>query len=493
MATKAILLPERLLAGRDAPLLLALRGVLVFSASAVLIFLASRLFQADPAAPLGGMTNLLFAALGAAVAMLLYFHIAYRKALSEIRRGLLEAQEGILKPVSVPHESTQTLHWFVSEYNSVITNLGSAFAEMEECQNRVIGERNRNDAILHSLPGALVCVDDDLRINLSNKQAEKLFNLPREELLGKSLFELLQLDDAGRQILRDAFLYEWEISNKEISLRFGDAPLYFTLNLSFFKSKNLKGAGAAVIMQDITDYKRLQETTYTTEKLVAMGQLAAGVAHELNTPLGNIIGYAQLINASMPDVGQVRKYTQIVSHEAKRCSRIIEDLLNYARRDRCQQETCELNAVIRDVVETIIDCQSKRFNARVAAELAGRDLKVQGSAGQLDIMLANLLMNALQASAGTTKSPRVTIKSGMGSPGYAAVIVEDNGPGVPAELHHRIFDPFFTTKEVGKGTGLGLAIGQAIAAKLGGDLRYDSSYKNGARFILKLPLAHLDT
>ncbi len=87
MATKAILLPERLLAGRDAPLLLALRGVLVFSASAVLIFLASRLFQADPAAPLGGMTNLLFAALGAAVAMLLYFHIASRKALSEIRRG----------------------------------------------------------------------------------------------------------------------------------------------------------------------------------------------------------------------------------------------------------------------------------------------------------------------------------------------------------------------------------------------------------------------
>ena len=218
-----------------------------------------------------------------------------------------------------------------------------------------------------------------------------------------------------------------------------------------------------------------------------MGQLAAGVAHELNTPLGNIIGYAQLIDNAHAGSDQVERYTQIISHEARRCARIVEDLLNYARRDHCQMETCELNTVVKDVVDTIVNCQGKRYEVEVAFN-PGPELPVKGSPGQLDIVLVNLLLNAIQATAGG-QNPRVTVNVLAQGQREATVIVEDNGPGVAPELCRRIFDPFFTTKEVGKGTGLGLAISQSIVTKLGGSIQCDSAFQGGARFVLTLPHA----
>jgi signal transduction histidine kinase len=193
------------------------------------------------------------------------------------------------------------------------------------------------------------------------------------------------------------------------------------------------------------------------------------------------------------DAEQVRRYTQVVSHEAKRCARIVDDLLNYARRDLCQAESCELNAFTRDVVETVVQCQGTRLNAAVSFDAAAGDLPVTGSPGQLDVVLVNLLMNAIQASDGSTPRPCVTVRVRPQGSRQAAVIVEDNGPGVAPELRRRIFDPFFTTKEVGKGTGLGLAISQAIVTKLGGSLQYDPTFGRGARFVLTLPLAQAET
>jgi PAS domain S-box-containing protein len=439
------------------------------------------------------LEHLLASALLVAAAALLYLYVSYRQALGVMHRGILRAQEGTLLPVSVPRFADRFLRRLISDQNLLITNLGTTFFEMEECQNHVIGERNRNDAILHSLPGALVCVDGEQRVNLSNLQAQRLFGLTRDSLTGRNLFDLLALDDAGRELLRDAFLYERPVVNSEIVLRMRDEPHYFAMNVSFFESKNLNDTGAVVILQDITDYKHLQEHTYTMEKLGAMGQLAAGVAHELNTPLGNIIGYARLMAEAGADTEQMRRYTQVVSHEAKRCARIVDDLLKYARRDLCQAESCELNAITKDVVETVVQCQGARFNAAVSFNAAPSDLPVTGSPGQLDIVLVNLLMNAIQASAGSTPRPCVAVLVRPQGSRQAAVIVEDNGPGVAPELRRRIFDPFFTTKEVGKGTGLGLAISQAIVTKLGGSLQYDPTFRRGARFVLTLPLAQAET
>lgn len=466
-----------------------LHRAVVLAAAAILVLLTAVYYYSDQSFLQTGFVYFSLAVLAASLVALLYFHIVRRKILSSIHRGILNAQEGILEPVSIPRAAYGFMERFVFDYNLLVTSLGSVFKEMEECQNRVIAERNRNNAILHSLPGALMCVDGDQMINLSNKHAEELFSLSCDELMGTNLFDLLQLDDAGREVLRDAFLYKQQVSNQEMLLHFNGKPHYFALNLSFFQSKNDNEVGAAIILHDITEYKRLQETMYDTEKLVAMGQLAAGVAHELNTPLGNIIGYAKLMRRPKTDRRVAQDYTEVIYDEARRCSRIVDDLLNYARQDRCQPETCKINAVIKDVAETIINCKERRFTIDIQEDLITENPEVQGAAGQLNIVFVNLLMNAIQATADEVKDPSVNIVGSISADGFAVVVIEDNGPGVPAGLRRRIFDPFFTTKEVGEGTGLGLAISHAIVTKLGGGLKYDATYNEGARFILRLPIA----
>lgn len=410
---------------------------------------------------------------------------AYRRGLAALHVAILKAQDGSLEPVTVPAAAERLLRPVAADYNLLVANLGSLFQEMEQCQVSTIRDRNRNDAILRGLPGALLTVDGEQRVTLSNRHAEELFGRAREDLIGVNLFDLLRLDDAGRELLREAFLYGQQVVNREIVLAFKDGHKHFALNVTFFDGRDDDEPSAALILQDITEHKRLLEITHHTEKLVSMGHLAAGVAHELNTPLGSILGYAQLLGDGVREL-KLAQYAQVIQGEAKRCARIVDNLLAYARRDRCDSESCEINGLIREVVESVNNCQGKRYRVTVEAALEDVPAAVRGGPGQLDIVLVNLMVNAIQAAA-PVAAPRVFVRSRR--EGNAAVIsVMDNGPGVPPELRRRLFDPFFTTKEVGTGSGLGLAISQAIVSRIGGSLHYDPNHR-GAHFVLKLPLS----
>ncbi|MHB9102780.1 MAG: two-component system sensor histidine kinase NtrB [Sulfuricella sp.] len=404
-----------------------------------------------------------------------------------IHRGIRSATEGTLKPIKTPRRIRFFFGPIIEDYNILIRNIGSLFREMEQSQLSIIGDRNRNDAILRSLPGALLTVDSDFRVTLSNKQAEQMFDLCTDDLLGKNLFELLSLNEDGRELLREAFLYEQQVHNKEIVLTDGSASRHYTLNITFFRqSQDAIEYCAAVMLQDITDYKRLQELIHQSEKFLAIGKLAGGVAHELNTPLGTIVGYAQLLNEGVSSEVKRLQYGQVIYREAKRCARIIENLRTFAQRDVCQTESCEISSVIRDVVETIYNCPGKRHNVRIETHLATNAL-VRGAGGQLDIVLVNVIMNAVQAAAGVASDPLVTVVSSVQGDSVM-VSVADNGPGIPRTQRNQLFDPFFTTKTDSSGLGLGLAISQSIVTRIGGTLCCDPDYAGGARFILTLPL-----
>lgn len=243
--------------------------------------------------------------------------------------------------------------------------------------------------------------------------------------------------------------------------------------------------GGVLILQDITDYRELMESVAMREKLVAMGQLAAGVAHELNTPLGNILGYAQLLERGAVDSPKLAGYAHIITEEIQRCSRVVQDLLGFARKDQCSGEICDLNQLAQELIETFINCRLKRYRIEVRMDLAPGKLVVEGGCGQLDIVLTNLLINAIHAL-DKVENPFIVIHTRFEDP-YAVITVADNGPGVPADIRNRLFDPFFSTKEVGQGSGLGLSISNAIVAKRGGFIAYDSEYSDGARFVIKLP------
>lgn len=441
----------------------------------------------------GGIVQLPLLVVLAPVALLLlgllffmYRMFRYRRVLEAMHAGMLDAQDGTLLPIDVGRLHDPYLRSLVGDYNLMMNALRRVFSTVEECQNRVLTERNRINAILQSLPGALLSVDDDLSVNAVNALAGTLFGLPENELVGRSLFDILSLNEPDRDLLRDAFLYKHRIANQEILSDVKGKLTHLSLNLSFVTQTGTD-MGAVIILQDISDYKHLQENVYNQEKLVAMGELAAGVAHELNTPLGSILGYAQLLRDTAGEDPRVHEWTRVICDEARRCSRIIDDLLQYARsRDKCNKDVCDVNEVVRSVSETFVSCRMKRYNIDIRLDLAPGDVTVEGSCGQLEIVLVNLLSNAIQALAGRADA-LITIRTQPGEQGTMRLVVEDNGPGIPREIRTRIFDPFFTTKDVGSGTGLGLAICQAMLTRRAGSIHHDSGFADGTRFVVELP------
>lgn len=423
-------------------------------------------------------------ALVAAAGVALYAGV---HGIAAIGRAVHRANEGHLEPIRLPGLARPLVGPLADEYNVLARNLGSLFGEMERAQLSIIAERNRHEAILQGLPGALLVVDGDFRVTLSNRQAETLFGVPAAGLAGANVFDLLRPDEAGREVLREAFLYEQQVSNKVLALELAGASRQVSLNLTFFgRTPQAAQASAAIILQDITDWKRLEEMAQQAEKLVAMGQLAAGVAHELNTPLGTILGYAQLLNEGRASEEKRAEYARVIHSETKRCARIIDNLLAYARRDVCNAETTEINGLIREAVEAVSNCQGRRHCVAIGSDLQG-EITVRGGPGQLDIVLVNLMVNAVQAAAASPE-PRVSVTSAVEG-GCAVVSIVDNGPGVSPEVRSRLFEPFFTTKGESAGTGLGLPISQSIVSRVGGAIHCDPSYQGGARFVVTLPLA----
>lgn len=410
--------------------------------------------------------------------------IVEQMQMARLGRGVLLAREGLLEEVPTDKLPPSAAGRVSAEYNATIAALRTMFRSVEECQGRFLNQRNKMNTMLQSLPGALLSLSDDLQVVMANKLAEEMFAGHGVPLIGSNLFDLLQVSERDREVLRDAFLYKQPIHSQEITLGNGAGPRYFSLNLGFYSDADNDMAGV-IILQDISEYRRLQDSVAKREKLVAMGQLAAGVAHELNTPLGSIHGYAQLLGRVNGDAEKRTEYAQIIAEETKRCSRIVQDLLNYARDDRCSGETCEVNQLLRDLTETFLNCRMKRYQIAIQLALHDQAVVVEGGCGQLDIVFTNLINNAIQALDGVAE-PRIVVTSRLEGD-RALIAVADNGPGVPNEARSRIFDPFFTTKEVGQGSGLGLPICQALLNKRGGFVDYDDSYEDGARFVVTLP------
>lgn len=417
--------------------------------------------------------------------LLAYVGLSYRQGLYALQKRIRDAREGLLVPVDIPNLTSPAVRKTLSDYNNTITTLSSMFKTVEECQSRVLNERNRINAILQSLSGALLTVSNDLNINMSNRLAEKTFAPDGESLIGTNLFDLIQFSPDDRDLLRDSFLYKKPIRSQEINLQINNESRWFSLNVAFFSDKD-EEMEAVLILLDISENRHMQDALASGEKLIAMGQLAAGVAHELNTPLGNILGYVQLIQSDLDKSSKQYEYSAIVEDETRRCSRIINDLLNYARNDECSGATCDINQVLESLTQSFINCRTQRYGIEIQMELAPDLPPLEGECGQLEIVFTNLITNAIQALKGI-HNPVIQIKSWVEDSEYVYVSVQDNGPGIALDIQRNIFDPFFTTKEVGSGTGLGLSISQALLNKRGAFIKFDSTNNTGARFIIGLP------
>ncbi len=236
------------------------------------------------------------------------------------------------------------------------------------------------------------------------------------------------------------------------------------------------------------EIKKGQEQLVHTEKLASLGRMAAGVAHELNSPLTGIVTFAHLMLKRLPPENKMdREDLEVIIEQAERCSKIIKGLLGFSRALPSEKTDVNINNVISHTVG-IVRNQAKFHNVKIKTELTPNLPDIRGDASQLEQVFMNLLINAADAMndrGSITIATRITNVDGND---YVEIEFTDTGPGIPEEYMDRLFEPFFTTKPPGKGTGLGLSVSHGIVKKHGGHIRVKSTPGKGTTFLIRLPV-----
>ena len=350
--------------------------------------------------------------------------------------------------------------------------------------------REFNENILESLDDGLVVFDNDERIVRWNQVLESFYGVRRPDAVGRLLGEVFDAPfvEALRVARRDhpdgATLYRVPLSSHQGT----DARLL--VNATEVPLQHMSGAdaplGTLLLIEDVTDRVRLEEQLQISEKMASIGLLAAGVAHEVNTPLTGISSFTQMLLEGADPSDPRTALLEKIERQTFRAAKIVNGLLNLSRPGTASNERIEvdLNAVVTDVF-ALLEHQFEAGSIKVRRELSAAPVLVSGIEHQLQQVFLNLFLNARDAM------PRGGWLSVTTRVDAARAIAEiaDTGSGIPSEQLARIYDPFFTTKAIGRGTGLGLSITYGIVREHDGTILCDSAVGQGTRFTLSLPLA----
>jgi PAS domain S-box-containing protein len=239
------------------------------------------------------------------------------------------------------------------------------------------------------------------------------------------------------------------------------------------------------IAKDITHRKQMFQQLQRADRLASLGQLSAGVAHEINNPLGLILGYTQFLIRNEPEGSQRGEDLKTIEKQTRNCKKIVEDLLNFARRTGAPKTRISLSETM-DAVIAVLRKQLELDNIAIHTHYDQSLPDLEGDPEKLKQVFMNLLINARQA---IHRNGRIEVRVGRDAErAQALVTVTDDGPGITADVQEKIFDPFFTTKPTGQGTGLGLSVSYGIIADHGGEIQVTSDGRTGSEFKIRLPL-----
>ena len=244
----------------------------------------------------------------------------------------------------------------------------------------------------------------------------------------------------------------------------------------------------ALLEQTVQTLKNTQGQLIQSEKLSAVGEFVAGVAHELNNPLAAVVGFSEMLKDNDVDTKN-RRYLDMIYKSAQRCQKIVQSLLSFARRHQPERKPMSVNTMVEAVLD-MLNYQLRTSNIEVVTQLSPSLPVVLADGHQIQQVLLNVINNARQAMENHQTGGRIKIiTETLGA--NVRIIIHDNGPGIPEENLLRIFDPFFTTKKVGQGTGLGLSLCYGIIKEHGGNIKPTSRPGEGAKFTIELPAFHL--
>jgi len=284
------------------------------------------------------------------------------------------------------------------------------------------------------------------------------------------------------------------VNDYKVELSNGDGKSFWAA----ISSRLIKFKGEEVIVsntRDLTDelaiqdeLERQRQLLFQNEKMSALGELLAGVAHELNNPLSVVVGHSLMLREEAVEPEMIRRIEK-VSSAAERCAKIVKTFLAMARQQPTRMEPTEINAVIATAID-VAGYGGQGSGIAIDCDLEEGLPDIVADADQLTQLVINLVINAEQAITKSGIGDRILVSSRRSSAGSdIEVFVEDNGPGIPDAIRARIFEPFFTTKEVGDGTGIGLAFCHRIIRSHGGQIWLDKDRALGSRFGMRLPVA----
>jgi two-component system NtrC family sensor kinase len=407
----------------------------------------------------------------------------------------------------------------IEEYNKTLeTKVKKRTAELEKTTKLLQVEYNRLEAIINSPNLGIVIEDKDCNIRFMNKTLIETFGnqigekcyekfkglkekcpiCPIDEILvkGKKTFTYLDQDDRGHFYELSAALFQNEKGERYILETTRDITEQKKLERQVEEyTHNLEKTNQE-LENALKSLKEAQSQLIQAEKMVAVGQLAAGVAHELNNPLGGILGYSQFalekINQKpisqfdQEDTESFLQYLKDIEQQTKRCRAIIQSLLKFSRASRKEEfEPTDVNSVLKETF-IFIKHQVEKNRVRLVENLVEFLPLINGQPSQLQQVFTNLILNAVQAM---PEGGTLTIHSRTKEDHQAIEIsFTDTGAGIPEENLSKIFEPFFTTKKVGEGTGLGLSVSYGLIKNHGGEIKVQSQKGQGTTFTVILPV-----
>jgi len=382
-------------------------------------------------------------------------------------------------------EDVQLLETLAGYIGIAIQN-ARLYASLEEKVTEYERLKEFNENIVESISVGVLAVDLADRIESWNSQMEVMYALPRQQALTRKLSDVFPpafLEEFYRVRQKPGIhnLYKFRLGMPSGETRVTNiaiAPLV---------TRNFNVVGRLIIVDDITERIELESQLYQADKMSSIGLLAAGVAHEVNTPLAVISSYAQMLAKQLHGDDQKSKLMEKITRQTFRASEIVNNLLNFSRTGVAEFGDVDVNKVISDTL-TLLEHQFKTSRIKVCDELA-RDLPViHGNQGKLQQVFLNLFLNAKDAMPNGGEL-RVATSNGAG----VHVQVSDTGTGIAQEHIQRIYDPFFTTKTApregqNRGTGLGLSVTYGIIQEHAGKIRVESRPGQGTTFHLEFPM-----
>jgi len=360
---------------------------------------------------------------------------------------------------------------------------------IESLQNivRLMNSKELLQSVFDGITDVVILLDPEYRIKMVNKAFLDQHGLNLEEILNRSLSDLPLKNPCPFKACKTP-LSVLPSSPVVEQIQGQDNSVYEVTFYPLFSEQG-KVHDVVCYAKNITEKKEVERRIQQTEKLVAVGQLAAGVAHEINNPLGVILCYTDLLKENNAGNEEITSDIKIIERHAENCRRIVADLLDFSRSKEARID--KQYATVNEVVDNVLSMVRQQFLKKQINLISNLDdtlpLCLMDSSRMQQVLL-NLLMNGAQAI--ENKGNIVISTSAVDN--NILIEIEDDGPGINKEILNKIFDPFFSTKEPGQGTGLGLSVSYGIIRCHDGEIKVQSTPGHGARFTITIPSGEFD-